>query len=129
MAYEGERSFTDVLQDIVGNVQSIIRSEIRLAKTEVKEETAKAGKAGAIIAAGVVLGLYAFGFALVTITRALEMVTAPWLASLIVSVLVGVAALVAVNIGRTRMKYVHTTPEKTIASVKENVEWVKDQTK
>ena len=129
MAYERERSLTDVLQDIVGNVQSIIRSEIRMAKTEVKEETAKAGKAGAIIAAGVVLGLYAFGFALVTITRALEIVTAPWLASLIVSVLVGVAALVAVNIGRTRMKYVHATPEKTIASVKENVEWVKDQTK
>ena len=92
MPYENERSVIDVFQDIVGNVQNIIRSEIQLAKTEVKEETTKAGKAAGVIAAGGVLGLYAVGFLLVTIARALEIVTAPWLASLIVAVLVGVAA-------------------------------------
>ena len=51
------------------------------------------------------------------------------LASLIVAVLVGVAALIAINAGRTRMKHVHPAPDKTIKTVKENVEWVKDQTK
>jgi|KBSMisStaDraftv2_1062788.scaffolds.fasta_scaffold1199463_2 protein-S-isoprenylcysteine O-methyltransferase Ste14 len=129
MEYRGERSFSDVLDSIVGNVQTIIRSEIQLAKTEVKEETTKAARATGILAAGSLLGVYAGGFLLLTVVRALENVTAPWLASLIVAVLVGVAALIAINAGRTRMKHVHPAPDKTIKTVKENVEWVKDQTK
>ena len=129
MAYQGERSFSDVLESIVGNVQTIIRSEIQLAKTEVKEETAKAARATGILAAGGLLGLYAGGFLLLTIVRALENVTPPWLASLIVAVVVGVAAFVAINAGRTPMKHVRPAPDKTIKTVKENVEWVKDQTK
>jgi hypothetical protein len=44
MAEENERSITDVLQDILGNVQAIIRSEVRLAKTEVAEEVRKLGR-------------------------------------------------------------------------------------
>ena len=62
MAYQRERSFSDVLESIVGNVQTIIRSEIQLAKTEVKEETAKAARAAGILAAGGLLGVYAGGF-------------------------------------------------------------------
>jgi len=129
MEYRGERSFSDVLDSIVGNVQTIIRSEIQLAKTEVKEETTKAARATGILAAGSLLGVYAGGFLLLTVVRALENVTAPWLASLIVAVLVGVAALIAINAGRTRMKHVHPAPDKTIKTVKENIECVKDQTK
>ena len=129
MAYQGDRTFADVLQDIVDNVQTIIRSEIRLVKTELKEETAKAARATGIIAAGAILGLYAVGFLLLTLARALETVTAPRLASLIVAVLVGLASFIAISAGRTRMKHVHPTPDKTIQTVKENVEWVKDQTK
>ena len=129
MAYQGERSFSDVLQDIVGNVQTIIRSEIQLAKTEVKEETSKASKASAVIVAGAILGLYSVGFLLLTLVRGFETVAAPWLASLIVAVLVGVVAFIAISAGRTRMRHVHATPEKTIQTVKENVEWAKDQTR
>ena len=129
MKYQGERSFSEVVESIVGNIQTIIRSEIRLAKTEVKEEVAKAGRATGILAAGGLLGLYAGGFFLLTIVRALENITAPWLASLIVAVLVGVAAFVAISAGRARMKRVHPAPDKTIKTVKENIEWVKDQTK
>ena len=129
MTYQTERSFADVFQDIIGNVQTIIRSEIQLAKTEVKEETTKAGRAAAIIAAGFVLGLYALGFLLLTIVRTIEIVTAHWLASLIVAVLVGVAAYLTISLGRTRLKHVHTTPEKTIQTTKESTQWVKTQIK
>jgi len=33
----GERSVADVLQDIIRDVQEIVRSEMRLAKTELRE--------------------------------------------------------------------------------------------
>ena len=54
-----DRSFADVLQDIVGNIQEIVRSEVRLAKAEISEEARKAKPAGLSIAAGAVFGLCA----------------------------------------------------------------------
>jgi hypothetical protein len=38
----GDRFFSGVLQDIIRKVQEIVRSEVRLAKTEILEEAAKA---------------------------------------------------------------------------------------
>jgi uncharacterized membrane protein YqjE len=38
----GDRSLSDVLQDILRNVQEMVRSEVRLAKTEIREEAVKA---------------------------------------------------------------------------------------
>ena len=38
MAYQGERSFSEVVESIVGNIQTIIRSEIRLARAEIKRK-------------------------------------------------------------------------------------------
>ena len=36
-----ERSVSDVLQDILRNVQDMVRSEIRLAKVEIREEVSE----------------------------------------------------------------------------------------
>ncbi len=123
------RSFAGVVEDIVGNVQGIIRSEVRLAKTEIKEETAKAGRAGGMLGGGAVLGLYALGFALLAGFFALEYVVAPWLAALIVAVVTGIIAAVLASMGWKRLKQAHPRPEKTIDTMKENVQWAKDLTK
>jgi hypothetical protein len=48
-----ERSIRTLIQEIIGDVQEIIRSEIRLAKTELKDDTTKARKAGGLFAIGV----------------------------------------------------------------------------
>ena len=54
-----ERSVSDVLQDIFGNVQDIVRSEVRLAQAEIKTEAAKTARAAKSLIAGAVLGLRA----------------------------------------------------------------------
>jgi len=127
MGSSGDRTFAGLLEDIVANVQSIIRSEVRLARAEIREETVKAGKAAGIAGSGAVLAFYAVGFLLLTGVFALETAVQPWLAALIVAVFVGAIAGVLVNIGLKRMKQVNPRPEKTIHSVKENVEWLKNQ--
>jgi len=129
MATSIDRSVTEILENIVGNVQGIVRSEVRLAKAEIQEETVKAGKAAGITGSGAVLGLYALGFFLLTCLYALETAMAPWLAALIVTVVVGSAAAVLILVGRKRLKRVDPRPEKTISTLKENVEWVKNQTR
>jgi len=125
----GERSFAEVFQDIVRNLQEIIRSEVRLAKTEVREEIGKARTAGVLVGGGAVSGIFATFFVLLTIVYALTRVMPDWAAALVVAVLLAVVAGVTLMAGLKRFKQVHPTPERTIESVKENVEWAKQQTK
>ena len=47
-----ERSLSDVLQDILRNVQDMVRFEIRLAKTEIREEVSKTVTPSVWIATG-----------------------------------------------------------------------------
>jgi uncharacterized membrane protein YqjE len=123
----GGTSIAGLLQEIVSNVQGIIRSEVHLAKTEMKEEATAAGKAGGMLAAGVVLGIYALGLFLLTIVYALTGPLPDWLAALIVFVVVATIAGVLVKLGLDRMKQVSPAPEQTIDSIKEDVQWVKHQ--
>jgi len=129
MAHDGERSFSDVLENIVGDIQEIIRAEVRLAKTEVREETAKAGRAAGMLGFGAVLALYTGGLLLLTALFALETALAPWLSALILTAVVGAAAAILISAGRKRVKQVDPRPDKTIRTIKENVAWVKHQTR
>jgi uncharacterized membrane protein YqjE len=124
-----DRSMADVLKDIIGNVQEIVRSEARLAKAEVKEEGLKAWQAGQMLMAGAVVGLYAVAFILLGIVYALALVVAAWLAALIIGFTLLVLTGILISVGRARWREVHPKPEKTIKTVKENVQWMKDQTR
>jgi hypothetical protein len=124
---QNSRAMAEVLQDIVGNIQEIIRSEFLLAKAEISEETAKAARSSIPLAVGLVLALYAFGFILLAIVHALSAVVDAWLASLIVGVAVLVVSVILVSVGRKRFQQVKVVPEKTIETMKENVQWAKHQ--
>jgi uncharacterized membrane protein YqjE len=124
-----DRSIAEVLQDILRNLQEIIRSEVRLAKTEVREEIGKAKSAGLLVGVGGVCGIFATFFLLLTIVYALATVLPYWAAALIVTVVLAIVAAVVLNAGLKQFKRVHPVPDKTIESVKENVEWAKQQTK
>ena len=54
----GDRSISVVLYDIVRNLQDIVRAEVRLAKTELREELAKAQSAGLLVGIGAAAGLF-----------------------------------------------------------------------
>lgn len=129
MTSESSRSIADVLQNIVANVQTIIRSEVRLAKTEITEEAIKAGRAAGMMAGGVVTALFTVWLLLLTILLALATVIPMWSAALLLFVLMAITTAVLLAAGRKQFKKVRATPEKTIGSMKENVEWVKSQTK
>ena len=72
------------------------------------------------------LAMYALGFILLAAVHALTLVVDAWLAALIVGVAVLMISLTLVNIGRKRLQRVKG-PEKTIVTMKENVQWAKHQ--
>ena len=114
------RSIFTVLQDIVNNVQDIIRLEVRLAKTEVREELAKVQSAGLLLGIGATAAIFSVLFILLAIASALSRVVPDWAAALIVAIGVALIAAVTLAAGMKRFKTVQAAP-KTTASLKENV--------
>lgn len=124
-----ERSFSDVLQDVVRNVQEIVRSEVRLAKAEIKDEAIKAKSSVAMLGAGAVMAVFAVLFLLLTIVFALSLVIPIWAAALAVGVVLSIAAGVMLMSGMNLFKQIHPAPQRTVETIKENVEWAKQQTR
>jgi len=123
---EDARSIADVLKDIVGNVQQIIRAEIRLAKVEVSEEASKVARAGAMMAIGGLLGLFGLGFLLWAGVYLLAKVVAMWLATAIVGGVIAAVGGTLIAAGKAQFKRV-TLPPKTTTTLQENVRWAKAQ--
>ena len=128
MHLDNERSVAEVLQDIFGNVQDIVRSEVRLAKVEIQTEARKTARAAKSLLAGAVMGFYAGGLLLLAAVYGLSTVLAPWLAALAVGGILLVIAMILISVGQGRLRLVNK-PEKTVKTLKEDVQWLRDQTR
>ena len=96
----GDRPLSTVLHDIAGNFQHIVRSELRLAKTELHDELGKTGSAAAMLGAGAIALWLTVLFALLAVVYALSEVMPAWGAALIVAGSLGLIALVCVAVGK-----------------------------
>jgi len=123
-----ERSIGDVLKDIGTNIQDIVRSELKLAKIEVTDSVAHARSSAIMFAGGGVLALFALGFILLAGMFALELVLPGWLAALIVGVVLFIGAAVGLMVGRKKWSEIRA-PKKTLQTIKEDIQWTKEQTR
>ena len=124
-----DRSVADVLQDILRNVQDILRSEVRLAKAEIRQEATQAATAALWMTIGVVGLLSAWMFLLWTAVYALTTVLPLWAATLVIAVAVACAGGTVLTAGLRRFTRMKPMPERTIESLQENLEWMKQPTK
>jgi uncharacterized membrane protein YqjE len=129
-AYSGrsaDRSASDLVRDIISNAQEMVRSEVRLAQAEFREEAAKtlSGAKKMAIAAGA--GLFALTFVLWSVAMLLARFLPDWVATLLVGLALGGVAGVLYSNARGKVQ----TPklDKTTDNIKENVEWTINQTK
>jgi hypothetical protein len=125
----GERSIGEILQDVLRNLQEIVRSEVRLAKTEAREELIKAKAAALFVAVGALCSIFTVFFFLLAAVYALTLVVPNWAAAVIVAVVVMAAAAVTLVAGLKQVRRVHPAPEKTVETIKENVAWAKQRVK
>lgn len=124
----GIRSIPEILQDVLTNIQDIVRAEVRLAKAELGEELNAARSGGLLIGIGAVAAIFSTLFLLLACVYALARVVPDWAAALIVAAAVGIAAAVTLSLGLKRLKTIRAAP-KTAASLKENVQWARQLTK
>jgi uncharacterized membrane protein YqjE len=123
------RSVPEILEDIASNLTQIVQAEFRLVKTELKEGAERFAGPGAALGAGVALAFYGLGFLLLAAVYALSLVMAGWLAALIVGSALTVVAGILISAGGTKLKRVNLTPDKTIRTLEEDVQWAKQQIK
>jgi hypothetical protein len=124
----GIRSIPEILQDVLTNIQDIVRAEVRLAKAELGEDLNRARSGGLLIGVGAVAAIFSALFVLLACVYGLSLVMPNWAAALVVAAAVGAAAAVTLSLGVKRFKTIQAAP-KTAATLKENVRWAKELTK
>ena len=122
---QGERSIAAVLTDIVGNVQQIVRAEIRLATVEVREEAAKAARSAILVVTGGVIAVLAGAFALLACVYVLGTVVAPGIGARRRAAGAGSVGGTFIAVGMKRMQNVAMPPPRTMATIEENIQWAK----
>jgi len=107
-------------------IGQLVRNEIKLAQLEMGAKLKNAAFAGAFFAVAAVIAVFAVFALVVTAIAALALVLPFWAAALIVSVVLLVLAVIIALVGKARVsKALPPVPERTIDSLKEDVQWVK----
>jgi len=107
----------------------MVRLEVRLAKTEVREELTKAKASAVWLGIGGVFALYAMLFLLLGAVYALALTMPLWTAALLAGGVLAVIAAILLKNGFQQFKQIHSTPERTVETIKETVKWAKQQAK
>jgi uncharacterized membrane protein YqjE len=120
------RSIGDIVGDIATDLSSMVRSELELAKTEAKAEVAKAGKGAGMFGGAALAGYFALLFLSLFVMYLLaEAMDVQWAALIVFGVWLAVAAVLAV-LGRSQMKAVNPTLERTQKTLKETPQSLKN---
>jgi hypothetical protein len=125
-----DKSVGELIRSMSADLSTLVRDEIRLAQAEVGEKAKKAGIGiGAFGGAGVV-ALYGLGVLIAAAVLGLANVVSPWLAALIIGVVLFVVAGVAALIGKKQLSQAAPpVPTQAIASVKTDVAEIKESIK
>lgn len=124
-----ERSLGEIVSAIASDMSTLVRQEIDLAKTEIKQEATKAGKGAGMLGGAGFAGYLAILFASLTLMFALYQLIEGYVwAALIVTVLWAVVAAVLASRGRKQLKSVDPKLEATTRTLKEDAQWAKHPT-
>jgi hypothetical protein len=110
--------------EVAKDVSTLVRQEVALAKAELQKEAKTGVAAGALGGAGFA-GYFVLVFLSLALMYALDSVMPTGWAALIVAAVWGVAAAVLAVLGRKKLKDFNPKPERTIETVKEDVQWAK----
>jgi hypothetical protein len=122
-------SLGDLVSELTGDLSKLMRQELELAKAEIRQEAAKAGKATGMLAAAGFAGYLTTVLLSLALVFALGAVMPLGWAALIVAALWGIAGAVLYSTGRAKLRTVNPKPERTVETLKEDAEWAKHPTK
>lgn len=123
-----DTSIGEMIGNISNDLSQLFRQEVELAKAELKEEASKAGKAAGMLGGAGFAGYLAVLLLSFAAVYGLANVMDTGLAALIVAVIwAAIGGVLYVN-GRKKLKTVDPVPRRTVDTLKEDAQWLKNPT-
>jgi len=121
-------SLVELIGELANQSVGLMRDEVALARRELEQKLKTVQSAAAVVAIGAFIALIAALSVCAAVIIALAEYVGPWQSALIVGLILGMAAGVAISIGISRFKRTNLKPEQTIETIEENKEWLKELT-
>lgn len=111
----------------MADLQDIVRGEVQLAKTELKEDATSAGRGIAFLAGGAIVLLVGFIFLMLGVTYLLNKALQLWIGAGIVGIVLLLIGALAALAGKNTLRATNLAPTQTIESLKEDQAWAHRQ--
>jgi len=123
-----ERSLGDLFAELARETSTLVRQEVQLAKAEVTESATTAGRAIAFLLTGGAVAYAGFLAVLAAIILGLwDAGLEAWQAALLVGIVVAIVGIFLVMRARETLQTTVLVPRKTVDTLKEDQEWMKEQ--
>lgn len=123
-----ERSVGELVGALSSDLSLLMRQEMALAKAEMSQKASTAAKAGGKVAAGGLLayvGALALTAALIAGLAAIGV--AVWLSALIVGIVYAAVGFAIAKSGLNALREAPPTPARTVQTLRDDVNWAKEQ--
>ncbi len=121
-------SFGELLSQLANHSASLVRDEIELAKQEMREKLHTLSRGAITLVIGVALAWMALLALCAAVVIALSTYIGPGIAALVTGLGLAVIGGVIAFVGFRQLKKTGLKPEKSIRSLKEDKEWLKEMT-
>ena len=113
----GDRSLGELISEVTGDLSTLMRQELELAKAELQQSASRAGKGAGMLGGAAIAGYFVLLFASIALWWAIGAATGLGWSALIVAVIWCIIAAVLAVTGRNSLKSVRGIP-KTTSTVK-----------
>ncbi len=124
-----DRSIGELFAELSRETTTLVRKEVELAKAEMSQKASRIGKnvgflaVGAIVAYTGLLAIIAAG--IIVLGKVIPL----WLSAALVGLVIAVVGLFLVLKGVNTLRREDPTPRETVETLKEDREWLRDQTR
>lgn len=122
-----DRPIAGLFAELARETTNLARTEIELAKAELTEKAGQAASGVVWLAAGGLIAFAGFLALLAAAVLGLANVLAPWLAALIVGVVVLAVGGMLVLMGRGRLRPENLQPQRTMETLRDDKRWARSQ--
>jgi hypothetical protein len=124
---KAERSITTLLSDLASETILLIRQEMALLKAELHEKFSRVGQGATALGAGALIAYSGWLVLLAAAVLGLATVLPAWLAALIVALVALAIGGALVYIGKSRFDADSLMPQRSLRSLREDEQWLRER--
>lgn len=125
--HQERESLGRLIRGLLEDISTLFRSEIALAKVEIRQAVAGLGGVGAMFATALLFALIGTAFLFVTFVLLLALVMPAWAASLIVAVTLFAGAAAVAYLGYRKLQATEFAPMGAIEGIRQDVDMIRSE--